>query len=59
MAGLIKVVPAGSIAALPTAVNPPAPTAQPTAAEPPADALGAGLLGYGAFRDSAARSDAF
>ena len=59
MAGLVKVVPAGSIAALPTAVNPPEPTAQPTAAEPPADALGAQSVGYGAFRDSAARSDAF
>ncbi len=59
MAGIIKVVPAGSIAALPTAVNPPAPTPQPTAAEPPADALGAGSVGYGAFVDSAARSDGF
>ena len=59
MAGLIRVVPAGSIAALPTAVNPPQPTAQPTPAEPPADALGAQSVGYGAFRDSAARSDAF
>src|SRR5690242_5644240 len=50
---------ASSIAALPTAVNPPEPTPQPTAAEPPADALGAGSVGYGAFRDEHARSDAF
>lgn len=59
MAGLIRVVPEGSVAALPTAVEPPAPTPQPTAGEPPAEALGAQSVGYGAFRDSAARSDAF
>jgi plastocyanin/uncharacterized membrane protein YozB (DUF420 family) len=59
MAGMIHVVAAGQVAALPTVVAPPAPTPQPTPAAPAAAPLGPQALGFGAFRDAAARNDEF
>ncbi len=56
MAGVIIVVAAGQ-AAVPTAVAPPAPTPEPTAAAIAAAPLGP--VGFGQFRDAAARNDAF
>ena len=59
MAGVIKVVPASAQVTVPTAVVPLQATARPTPAAPPSDALGAQAVGYGTFRDVAARSDGF
>jgi plastocyanin len=60
MAGIVRVVEEGQVAAIPTAVAPPQPTPQPTAAQPPAEPLGPQSVGYGAFSDSeSARSDTF
>jgi plastocyanin len=59
MAGVIRVGEASAVASLPTAVSPPEPTPQPTPAEPPAEPLGPQAVGFGAFRDGQARSDAF
>jgi plastocyanin len=59
MAGVVRVGEPDAVASLPTAVAPPAPTPQPTPAEPPAAPLGPQAVGFGAFRDEAARSDAF
>jgi plastocyanin len=59
MAGVVRVGERGAVASLPTAVAPPEPTPQPTPAELPAEPLGPQAVGFGAFRDEAARSDAF
>jgi len=59
MAGIIHVVAAGQVAALPTVVAPPAPTPQPTPEAPAAAPLGPQAVGFGAFRDAAARNDEF
>ena len=56
MAGVIKVVQASAQLVLPTAVVPQKPTPRPTPAAPPGDALGAQAVGYGTFRDAAARN---
>jgi len=53
------VVAASAAVSLPTAVVPQKPTPRPTPAAPPGDALGAQAVGYGTFRDVAARSDGF
>jgi plastocyanin len=59
MAGVIRVGSAAAALPVPTAVEPPEPTAPPTPEQLPAEALAAEAVGYGAFRDGQAHSDEF
>jgi plastocyanin/uncharacterized membrane protein YozB (DUF420 family) len=57
MSGVIHVVEASQLAAVPTAVTPPTATPQPTPV--PFDVLVLGVNGAGIFRDATAHNDAF
>ncbi len=57
MAGVIRVVPADQLAAVPTSVPPATPTPQPTA--PPIAAAPLSPLGFGSFRDGKKDGDEF
>lgn len=60
MAGLIRVgEPAEVAAVLPTPMTPATPTPQPTTEAPPVAPLDPQAIGFGGFRDGAARSDEF
>lgn len=58
MTGIVMVLPAEEIAALPTAVTPPTPTPRPSPPPPPTGPLGAQVAGLLAFQDRLGFSDA-